>query len=269
MQIVHSETVAISLTQCFIAGCVSKFYQSISRIRQSCNTYQSDGLIMPTRATQNLIIQTAIDLFNERGSKAVSTNYIADKCGLSRGNLHYHFRTKEAIVQTIFQRISQEIDESWFEDHLHPSMGYMHFMFVRQIRLIWQYRFFYLELGSLLEKDARLKALFMESRARRVREMTLFFKELVRVGLLNKPESPASIEAILQITWLITDQWVPYLNMHGRPVDELSLKEGYQLILHALQPYLTAKARQQQQALLIEAHEAGTQLIWVKSDENC
>ena len=43
---------------------------------------------MSTRKTQNLIIQTAIDLFNEHGTQAISTNRIANECHLSRGNLY-------------------------------------------------------------------------------------------------------------------------------------------------------------------------------------
>ncbi len=60
---------------------------------------------MTTRETQDKIITTALRLFNESGSLIVSTNRIADSCGISRGNLHYHFRTKEEIIQAIFQHL--------------------------------------------------------------------------------------------------------------------------------------------------------------------
>lgn len=60
---------------------------------------------MTTRETQDKIITTALRLFNESGSRIVSTNRIADSCGISRGNLHYHFRTKEEIIQAIFQHL--------------------------------------------------------------------------------------------------------------------------------------------------------------------
>ncbi len=205
---------------------------------------------MSTRETQDLIIQTAISLFNEHGTKAISTNRIADECHLSRGNLHYHFRTKEEVIQTIFQCIDKEMSESWYEDHLHPTMKYMHFMFARQIKTMWQFRFFYRELNSLLQNDARLKVLFMDNRRRRFKEVALFFEELAKAGLIVNPRPLVSLESISQITWLITDQWIPHLDMHDRTVDEPSIGEGYQLILQVLQPYFTEKAKHQQQALL-------------------
>ena len=212
---------------------------------------------MSTRKTQNLIIQTAIDLFNEHGTKAISTNRIANECHLSRGNLYYHFRTKEEIIQTIFQRIDQEMSANWLEDHLHPTMKHMYFMFARQIKTIWQYHFFYREINSLLQNDARLKILFMDNRRKRRKEVLLFFEALVQAELLINPVPPSSLESIVQITWLISDQWMPHLDMHDRPLDELGIGEGYRLILQVLQPYFTQQARQQQQALLTENKVSG------------
>ena len=114
---------------------------------------------MTTRETQNKIICTALKLFNGAGSMTISNNRIADECGISRGNLHYHFRTKEEIIQAIFQRIDDEMRESWYEDHLHPTIEHMHYMFDRQMKLTWKYRFFYREQAALLRNDARLKVL--------------------------------------------------------------------------------------------------------------
>jgi len=205
---------------------------------------------MATRETQNLIIDTAIILFNEHGTKAISTNRIADECHLSRGNLHYHFRTKEEIIQTIFQSIDREMGESWYEDHEHPTMEHTHFMFARQIELFWRYRFFYRELNSLLQNDARLKLLFMDSRKKRVKEVALFFAELVKVGLMVEPEPPISMISLLQVSWLLTDQWLPHLDMHDKTVNEENIEEGFNLIMQVFAPYFTPRAKTEYQSII-------------------
>ena len=200
---------------------------------------------MSTRETQKLIIDTSIALFNDSNSKAVSTNRIADACRLSRGNLHYHFRTKEEIIQTIFQRIDDEMNEDWYEDHKHPTMAYMQFMFERQIRLIWKYRFFFRELNSLLQNDARLKVLFLNNRQRRIVEVNLFFQRLIEEGLLLEPEPPVSLNALLKIAWLITDQWLANLDMEDRDVNEQSIAEGHTLVMQLFEPYFSDQAHRQ------------------------
>ena len=53
------------------------------------------------KATKQKIIQSAIELFNEKGLTNVRLQHIADKAGRSVGNLAYHFPNKRAIIQVI------------------------------------------------------------------------------------------------------------------------------------------------------------------------
>lgn len=200
---------------------------------------------MATRETQQLIVETAIALFNEHGTKAISTNRIADECGISRGNLHYHFRTKEEIIQSVFQQIDKEMEASWYDDHRYPTMAHVYFMFARQIDLFWRYRFFYRELGPLLQNDARLKLLFMDSRKKRIAELTLFFQEFVKAGLIVEPQAPVSMESLLKISWLLSDQWLSHLDLLDIPVNDENISEGFDLVMQLFEPYLTDKARQE------------------------
>ena len=51
--------------------------------------------------TRQKILNTAKQLFNERGINEVSIADIASSVGISKGNLTYHFARKEAIVQPL------------------------------------------------------------------------------------------------------------------------------------------------------------------------
>ena len=196
-----------------------------------------------TRETQKLILDTAIELFNEHGTKVVSTNRIADDCGLSRGNLHYHFRSKEEIIQTIFQTIDKEMNQSWHEDHATHTLAYANFMFERQMNLCWRYRFFYRELIALLQNDARLKILFLDSRNKRLREVKDFFVGLIDNGLMVHPKPPITLESLLLSSWLVTDQWLPHLDMYDiSATDEKAISEGAVLIQNIFRPFFTEKA---------------------------
>ena len=207
---------------------------------------------MATRETQDRIISTALTLFNQSGTKAISTNRIADECGISRGNLHYHFRTKEEIIQTIFQQIDHEMQQNWSDDHLHPTMEYMHDMFERQMKLIWHYRFFYLELNTLLQNDARLKVLFFDNRKKRVREVELFFKEMIQQGFFDLADNPDRLASILLTSWLVSDQWPQYLAINEMALNEENISKGFDLILQVFQPYFTEKAIRDNQKILLK-----------------
>ena len=55
--------------------------------------------------TREKILDTALTLFNNEGTAAVSTNHIAEAAGISPGNLYYHFKNKEEIIRELFERL--------------------------------------------------------------------------------------------------------------------------------------------------------------------
>jgi AcrR family transcriptional regulator len=146
---------------------------------------------MATRDTQTRIVDAALELFNERGTGAVSTNRIAEHCGISKGNLHYHFRNKQEIIRFLFQRAIEEMDAGWYRDHLAASLEHMAAMFVRQLQLIRDYRFFYREMADLLRRDRVLRLRFARNRERRLVEIEKFFTALAARGLMRPAGGPA------------------------------------------------------------------------------
>ena len=192
---------------------------------------------MATQETQTRIIDAAIRLFNEHGTAAVSTNRIAEACGISKGNLHYHFRTKPEIIQSIFRRIVDEMDSGWYEDHLQPTTRHMAEMFARQILLIYEYRFFYREMPALLRDDPLLMVRYRENRNKRTQALEEFFLELDHRGELRLHGDRMLIASIVHSTWVISDNWLNSQEFLGWKLDEASILAGYQLILDILRPY--------------------------------
>ena len=206
---------------------------------------------MATRDTQQRIIRKAITLFNEHGTSAVSTNRIAEECGISKGNLHYHFRTKQEIIQCIFRHIVEEMDAGWYEDcshryrdHLHPTVRHMAEMFARQLLLIYRYRFFYREIPNLLRSDPLLLRRYKENRRKRMRALEEFFVELDKQGVLNLNGDRELTNSLVHSTWIISDNWLNSIELLDDTVDERSILEGYDLILNILRPYLPAEESQ-------------------------
>lgn len=58
-------------------------------------------------ATRTLILDTALNLFAERGYERTTMRSIATEAGVSVGNAYYYFDSKEHLIQGFYQRISQ------------------------------------------------------------------------------------------------------------------------------------------------------------------
>jgi AcrR family transcriptional regulator len=199
---------------------------------------------MGTRDTQTRIVNAAVELFNEHGTAAVSLNRIAEHCLISKGNLHYHFQSKQEIIRCIFQRALDEMDQGWYRDHLAPTLEHMAEMFVRQLQLILRYRFFYREMADLLRSDRLLRRRFADNRERRLKAIEQFFRALAAQGLMSVPEDPRRLRCIVDVTWIISENWLNYIEYHDELVTVDAILAGYNEILEVLRPYLASDPQQ-------------------------
>jgi AcrR family transcriptional regulator len=55
--------------------------------------------------TKALILETALEMFRERGYDNTTMRAVAEKAGVSLGNAYYYFRSKEFLIQAFYQRL--------------------------------------------------------------------------------------------------------------------------------------------------------------------
>lgn len=194
---------------------------------------------MATKETQKRILDKAIELFNEHGSAHVSANRIADGCGLSRGNLYYHFHNKEAIVNAIYDRMANEVKKNWVNDLEQPTVQHMLEMFDRQLALIWRYRFFYRELVALLAGDDLLQRRFSRDRRERTQIIIRYFEALIANGVLVGPRNPRTLENLVKLSWILSDNWINYVSVDNSVGYPDCVSEGYELLIDLFRPYLS------------------------------
>jgi AcrR family transcriptional regulator len=58
--------------------------------------------------TKALILETALEMFRERGYDQTTMRAIAEKAGVSLGNAYYYFSSKEYLIQAFYQRTHEE-----------------------------------------------------------------------------------------------------------------------------------------------------------------
>jgi len=198
---------------------------------------------MASRDTRSLIKQTALQLFNERGVGHVSTNTVAEHCGISKGNLHYHFRTKQAIVQALFEDIDHEMAQDWGGDEMQPTVRHMAEMFERQLELIWRYRFFYREMATLVRDSPTLHTMVSRHREARIEKVFNFFEALVAAGVMSQPRGRESLRYLVVVTWIFSDNWLNFIELQGQEESREVVNTGYDMVVEMLYPYLSDSAR--------------------------
>ncbi|MEV0281836.1 TetR/AcrR family transcriptional regulator [Streptomyces sp. NPDC050610] len=80
------------------------------------------GTPQPRRSdTHQRIQDVALELFAEQGYEKTSLREIAEKLGVTKAALYYHFKTKEDIFVSIFEDLGRPLDEliAWAQDQPH------------------------------------------------------------------------------------------------------------------------------------------------------
>jgi AcrR family transcriptional regulator len=191
---------------------------------------------MNTRAR---IIETALGLFNEHGSGEVSTNHIAEALGISPGNLYYHFRNKEEIIRAI----AEQKDARW-EALYHlpqdrtPTLADVERLVRENFTLVWDYRFFFRELSALTQRDPLLKTRYQQLRRERLTTFEGLFAQFVSAGVARPGASPPYIANLARVCWLISDYWLPFLEIDGDVTLPEAIEQGIALYMQVLDPYV-------------------------------
>ena len=191
------------------------------------------------QTTKDFILDTAIDLFNEQGTAAVSTNHIAEAAGISPGNLYYHFKNKEDIIRAVLDRM---VDE-WNAVYVIPtdasfSLDVLRAALRRNFDLLWRYRFFYRELGALMRHDRQLGRHYKAIQQQRQREQLALFDRLAAAGVFTWPRKRSDVEETLTIAWIVGNYWLAYLESSGEDVTPEVVQQGVELIVRLFMPYL-------------------------------
>ncbi len=198
----------------------------------------------PKRRTRERILETSLRLFNDFGEPNVTTTVIADEMEISPGNLYYHFRSKDEIVNTIFAAFEREIEGVLAAPSVRGANAedvwlFLHLLF----ESIWRYRFLYRDLNDLLSRNRLLEVRFKRLLERKVEVATTLCEGLAAAGKLRATKSEIATLAINMV--VVATYWLSYdyvRNPRNQQAETALASGAYQVIALAA-PFLSGRAR--------------------------
>lgn len=191
--------------------------------------------------TRDRILDTALRLFNESGTAAVTTNHIADALGMSPGNLYYHFRNKDEIIRGLFEQQFAVSDTLFaLPDDQAPTLADLERLVRANFAMLWDYRFIYRELIALLRRDEQLRRRWVEIRARGFAGFRELIDAFIAAGVLIAPHDDDEVTRLAELCWLVSEFWPANVEVSGQAVDATQFERGVALMLQVLSPYIIA-----------------------------
>ncbi len=197
--------------------------------------------------TRDRILAQSLDLFNLEGAPAVTTNAIAAELGMSSGNLYYHFRNKQQIIEQLLRRFDDvlapfatapesvhELDDLWLALHL-------------LFENIHAYRFVYRDSDYLMREFPPLAQRLHRMTLAQLATLRLVYLGLAQRGVMRATDQ--EVELLALHTVLVITCWQSFTRLITDPSRESATghqndagRAAYH-VLTLLGPYLEPEAR--------------------------
>ena len=189
------------------------------------------------RQTRQRILDASLMMFNAQGEPNVTTNHIADELEISPGNLYYHFRNKDDIIEQLFAGYEQRMDTALLAPSgrlpgLEDVWLQLHLVF----ECIWDYRFLYRDLVDILTRNRRLRLRFARILKRADEQAHTVMRGLVQAVVMRA--SADEVDAASTNILVIATFWMNYASARGDKDERASIRDGIVQVMMLIAPFL-------------------------------
>ena len=189
------------------------------------------------KQTHQRILDVSLSMFNAQGEPNVTTNHIADELEISPGNLYYHFRNKDDIIEHLFARFEERMDTALAAPQgrlpgLEDIWLQLHLVF----ECIWDYRFLYRDLVEILSRNRRLRMRFARILRRADEQAHAVMRGLSQAGVMRA--SVEELAATATNILVIATFWLNYASARGDKDEHASIRDGIVQVMMLIAPFL-------------------------------
>ncbi len=191
------------------------------------------------KKTKKKILQNAIELFNEKGTSNVRLEDIAERAGMSKGNLHYHYPTKKEILEAVLVYLPEERAQVTNNaeallttlDVIAVIKNYLHFQFA--------HRFFYRDIFEIAKIVPEAKIIYEDQLERSDNFTKTFIYLCVGRGYMVPELHEGHYDFFAKFASAILQSWLEKRELLG--VEKYPLVDVATSMLELNYPYLTEK----------------------------
>jgi AcrR family transcriptional regulator len=204
------------------------------------------------KQTREKILDASLSMFNAQGERNVTTNHIADEIGISPGNLYYHFRNKDDIVEQLFSRYEAQMDRALLvpEGRL-PNLQDVWLQLHAVFECMWAFRFLYRDLVEIVSRNRKLKQRFLRIMNRAAASAGAVLKGLSKADILRATDD--EIRAASENVLLVATFWINYNSVRGTKAEQTQeeLTRGIYQVMLLIAPFLRDAERMHLNALVL------------------
>ena len=196
--------------------------------------------------TKERILKVSLELFNTKGLSKIKLRTIANKMGISQGNLNYHFKKREDILEALYFRLIQSLNQRISEiDEADNILKALLVLSETVMLELYEYRFILLDFVQIMRENERIKLHFRALQELRKKQFLLFFDLLINKGLMRKEKLPNEYNNLYKRLQILGDFWMSSAEISQNHVDKEAILKYKEIINQTIFPYLTKKGKKE------------------------
>ena len=185
--------------------------------------------------TKSKIAAAATAIFNQQGFGATTLQDIAAELGMSRGNLRYHFRDRDSLLQAIVDDMWGKMNAERVKSRELPTFANLH----NEVQLYYKFQreFSFIFLDTMVLNHPIIQKRFREMTEQTITDNKATLQFALQAGNLQPEKIPGTYNSIAFITWMLTFYWLSQQIIRG----EVAGEDGEKMIWSILIPHFTEK----------------------------
>ncbi len=200
------------------------------------------------KRTRRRILKASLQLFNERGFINVRLQHIADACGISVGNLAYHYPHKEAIVFALVDELFGELALVMANYNAVPLFEHIDNVLRQLYALEQRYAFYFLDTLEIYRHYPKLARYAEEKNRLQIVQLKGMFLFNAARGAFQKD---VDYGGVAENFWMVSHLWMYAQKLLG--VEEMSLEAFMRRMWGILMPHFTPMGRWEYEQLVQRA----------------
>ena len=159
------------------------------------------------RDTRSEIVRKSVELFNTRGFFKVTIKEIADAMGISPGNLTYHFKKKENLLEAIQAQLLEDTDGIMVPAGQEITLAHFQEMFEKFFLVQKSYRFYFIEIIYLLEEYPEITKAYRDRTSNRFSDARKLVDYYIMTGRLKPENEKHDYDDMVHSLWMVNTFW--------------------------------------------------------------
>lgn len=194
--------------------------------------------------TKRRILDAGRELFNQYGVADVSQRRIAAHLSISPGNLTYHFKKSEDILEALYFELVDAMNMGMAEvKSMNYDLPHLFRMIDLMVDSFFEYRFIFLDFVQIMRNNEGIKKHYAQLSAMRKREFMEAVQQLTKNRVMRKAELPDEYEFLYERFHILADFWISTIEIRDEGVKKHHLRNSRELIIQSFYPYLTPEGK--------------------------